>query len=332
MQAFCRLPGMRAGVFVASQGSVCSTPLASYQSPDDRTGVPVWDFETLIDGSVEVRCRDAANWTVRIATHLSEIDCGRSRPRWRAVMDELSQDGSVAIIGMAGRFPGAPNIDRFWEMLRDGREAVTFYSDDELLQAGVARAELDDAHYVKAAPRLEDAVHFDREYFGYSPREAELIDPQQRIFLECCVEALENAACDPERFDGSIGVFGGCALNVYQYALVEKSSRRPAFLELFAGHVYARQRQGLSYDKGILQAQLARAQRCGPDSMFHVARSRTFCAAKHPLRGMRRCAGWGRVNHPQLRKGRLWVCRRRNLFSRRPYPPIRFTCKRHCFR
>jgi phthiocerol/phenolphthiocerol synthesis type-I polyketide synthase E len=136
-------------------------------------------------------------------------------------MDELSQDGSVAIIGMAGRFPGAPNIDRFWEILRDGREAVTFYSDDELLQAGVVRTELDDPHYVKAAPRLENAVHFDREYFGYSPREAELIDPQQRIFLECCVEALENASCNPDEFDGSIGVFGGCALNVYQYSLIE---------------------------------------------------------------------------------------------------------------
>ncbi|WP_316203115.1 MULTISPECIES: SDR family NAD(P)-dependent oxidoreductase [unclassified Bradyrhizobium] len=136
-------------------------------------------------------------------------------------MGEPVEDMSIAIIGMAGRFPSAPSVDRLWEILRDGREGVTFYSDATLLNAGATASELNDPNYVKAAPILENATHFDAEYFGYSPREAELMDPQHRTFLECCVEALENAACSPDTFDGSIGVFGGCALNVYQYSLVE---------------------------------------------------------------------------------------------------------------
>ena len=127
---------------------------------------------------------------------------------------ELPLD-AVAIVGMAGRFPGAKSVDALWENLRLGRECVTFFSDEELLAAGVDRATLEDPDYVKACPFLEDPDLFDAAFFGMNPREAELTDPQQRHFLEVAWEALESAGYDPERYPGSIGVYGGSSRNNY---------------------------------------------------------------------------------------------------------------------
>src|SRR5262249_51467485 len=121
----------------------------------------------------------------------------------------------VAIVGMAGRFPGAASVDQFWENLEAGVESISFFSDAELLDAGVDPALVFNPNYVKAAPILEDPSLFDAPFFGYSPREARFLDPQQRIFLECAWEALEHAAYDPETYQGRIGVFGGAALNTY---------------------------------------------------------------------------------------------------------------------
>lgn len=132
---------------------------------------------------------------------------------------EISDDermSSVAIIGLAGRFPGAPDVDAFWRNIRDGVESITFYSDDELREAGVEDAYLASEHYVKAAAVIEGADLFDARYFNLSPNEAQYIDPQQRLFLECAVEALDNAGCDPDRFEGAIGVYAGSALSFYE--------------------------------------------------------------------------------------------------------------------
>ncbi len=127
-----------------------------------------------------------------------------------------SFDGSeIAIIGMVGRFPGAPNLDQFWTNVRDGVEAITFMSDEELLVRGVPQALLMDPHYVKAVAMLADIEYFDAEFFGINHREAELTDPQQRIFLECAWEALEHAGYNPATYRGPIGVFGGATLNTY---------------------------------------------------------------------------------------------------------------------
>jgi len=117
----------------------------------------------------------------------------------------------VAVIGMAGRFPGARNTSEFWKNLCDGVESITFLSDEELQQAGVDQAVLGDPRYVKAKGVLADADMFDASFFGMNPREAELTDPQQRVFLECAWEAIENAGYDPESFEGSIGVFAGAS-------------------------------------------------------------------------------------------------------------------------
>ena len=104
----------------------------------------------------------------------------------------------IAIIGMAGRFPGARDIDELWQNLRDGVESIAFFSDEELASSGIDPTVLSDPNYVKARGVLEDAEWFDASFFGFTPREAELMDPQHRLFLECAWEALEHAGYDAE--------------------------------------------------------------------------------------------------------------------------------------
>ncbi len=121
----------------------------------------------------------------------------------------------IAVIGIGLRFPGAKNAEEFWENLINGVESIEFYTDEELEKAGVQRELLKDPNYVKAKPAVNNVDMFDAAFFGYTPREAELMDPQQRIFLECAWEALERAGYDPEKYEGSIGVFAGTSISTY---------------------------------------------------------------------------------------------------------------------
>ncbi len=121
----------------------------------------------------------------------------------------------IAIIGMAGRFPGSPSLERFWRNLREGAECVTFFRDEELLAAGVDAAELANPLYVKARALLDGVELFDSAFFGFTPREAEVLDPQHRLFLECAWEALETAGYDPDRVSGRVAVFGGAGSGSY---------------------------------------------------------------------------------------------------------------------
>jgi non-ribosomal peptide synthase protein (TIGR01720 family) len=121
----------------------------------------------------------------------------------------------VAIIGMAGRFPLAKNVSEFWERVRDGVECISFFTDEELIREGVDSAVLADSNYIKAKAALEDIDLFDAGFFGFSPKEAETMDPQQRFFLECAWEALENAGYDSERYREAISVYAGVSLNSY---------------------------------------------------------------------------------------------------------------------
>lgn len=116
---------------------------------------------------------------------------------------------SIAIIGMACRFPGARNLEAFRRNLAAGIESITFFSDSELLNAGVEKTLIERTNYVKAAPMLEDIDQFDAAFFQYSQRDAEIMDPQHRLFLECAWEALEHAGHAGTRHDCAIGVFGG---------------------------------------------------------------------------------------------------------------------------
>jgi acyl transferase domain-containing protein/acyl carrier protein len=125
---------------------------------------------------------------------------------------DLSQ---VAIIGMAGRFPGAPDVESFWDNLSRGQEDIASLSDEELVASGVDPALLRRENYIKAKGVLAGGDLFDAGFFGYSPREAEVMDPQHRVFLECVWQALEDAGCDPQSFDGRIGLFAGSSLNSY---------------------------------------------------------------------------------------------------------------------
>src|ERR1700755_826668 len=86
----------------------------------------------------------------------------------------------IAMIGRAGRFPGAGNVEEFWRNLREGVESISFFTDEELLDAGVPPALLDDPNYVRAGGTLDDVELFDASFFNYTPREAEIMDPQQR--------------------------------------------------------------------------------------------------------------------------------------------------------
>ncbi|MHC5066398.1 MAG: beta-ketoacyl synthase N-terminal-like domain-containing protein, partial [Planctomycetota bacterium] len=121
----------------------------------------------------------------------------------------------IAVIGLAGRFPGAQEIHEYWRNLRDGVESVRFFSDEELIAAGVDPATVNKPNYIKASAILDDVQGFDPAFFGISVKDAAIMDPQHRHFLESCWAALEDAGHDPARFDGSIGVFAGCGMNAY---------------------------------------------------------------------------------------------------------------------
>jgi acyl transferase domain-containing protein/acyl carrier protein len=124
----------------------------------------------------------------------------------------------IAVIGKAGRFAGAGDLAALWRNLAAGVESISFFSAEELRASGHDPALLDDAH-VPARGVLDGADLFDAEFFGYSPREAEVIDPQQRIFLECAWQALEDAGYDPLRTSGLVGVYGGLSTNTYVHNL-----------------------------------------------------------------------------------------------------------------
>ncbi|MGK3998768.1 type I polyketide synthase [Sorangium sp. So ce1024] len=121
----------------------------------------------------------------------------------------------IAIIGMAGRFPGAPDVATLWRNLCAGVESVAVLSEDELLAAGVDPALIARPDYVRARAVLDDIDLFDAELFGFTPREAAALDPQHRLFLECAWEAFENAGIDPERAGGPVGVYAGSSLSGY---------------------------------------------------------------------------------------------------------------------
>jgi acyl transferase domain-containing protein len=128
---------------------------------------------------------------------------------------KLNQETAAAVIGMDCRVPGAENAAQFWANLAGGVESVTFFTDEELREAGIGEETIQDPNYVKAAGTLKNPESFDAEFFGYTPAEAVFIDPQQRIFLETCLHALEDAGYNPHTYAGSIAVFGGMRMSTY---------------------------------------------------------------------------------------------------------------------
>lgn len=155
----------------------------------------------------------------------------------------------IAIIGMSGRFPQAPNVQIFWENLKAGKECITFFSLDELKREGVSEADALAENYVAAAGAVRDSTFFDAGFFAMTPREAELTDPQNRIFLECAWEALEDAGHDPASFPGAIGVFAGKSMSEYllfALARAQQALQGVNLFQLFLGN-----------DKDFLATQVA---------------------------------------------------------------------------
>jgi len=133
------------------------------------------------------------------------------------INDQTSQDDlkGIAVIGMAGRFPKANDIRQFWQNLRNGVDGLTFFSDDELLAEGLDPEIFNQPSYVKAGAVLADIDQFDAQFFGYSPKEAEMMDPQQRLFLECAWQALENSGYSTNYSKEKIGVYAGSNWSTY---------------------------------------------------------------------------------------------------------------------
>jgi acyl transferase domain-containing protein/thioesterase domain-containing protein/D-arabinose 1-dehydrogenase-like Zn-dependent alcohol dehydrogenase/acyl carrier protein len=121
----------------------------------------------------------------------------------------------IAIIGLAGRFPQAIDLEYFWTLLKNGREAVVEFSDEKLLATGIDPALLQHPDYVKSGMVIPGIADFDADFFEMSARDAEITDPQQRLFLECAWQVLEQAGYPPATTDASIGVYAGVSDNRY---------------------------------------------------------------------------------------------------------------------
>ncbi|MDR5652846.1 type I polyketide synthase [Ruixingdingia sedimenti] len=126
-------------------------------------------------------------------------------------------DTDIAIVGMAAHLPGAGSVAAYWDNLCNGIESIRRLGDDDLRAAGESAARMRQPNYVPAAATLDGFERFDAEFFGFSPKEAAIMDPQHRQFLEVAWEALEDAGHPPEGFPGQIGVFAGCGMGSYFY-------------------------------------------------------------------------------------------------------------------
>ncbi len=170
------------------------------------------------------------------------------------IPEETEVFDGVAIIGMAGRFPGARNLDEFWANLIAGKDTITRFQ-PETMEAGNTASREQAADYVHARGVLEDVAMFDAEYFGISPREAERMDPQHRLFLEACSNALEDGGYGSPTYPGEIGLFAGCSLNTY--LLANLMHDRAALEELTGSYQVGEFQVALGNDKDFLTTRVA---------------------------------------------------------------------------
>jgi len=146
----------------------------------------------------------------------------------------------IAVIGMAGRFPGADNITDFWNNLKNGIESVSFFSNEELLEAGIDENLINHPRFVKAKQVIEGKEYFDSSFFDYLPQEAGLMDPQIRIFHECVWEALEDAGYNPDDYTGLMGLYAGTSSNFAWEAFAMMSENEASIDSFTAGQLRGR--------------------------------------------------------------------------------------------
>lgn len=185
----------------------------------------------------------------------------------------------VAVVGMACRFPGAPTAEKFWQNLQEGRETTTFFSDEELLAGGADPDLLRDPRYVKAGQILPDVDRFDADLFKLTSDEAEILDPQQKQFLECALEALESAGYDQETYPGSIGVYAGVGMNTYLLRNLGERYRKASSLD--------RYRLMLANDKDFLATRVSyKLNLRGPSVNINTACSTSLVAVHLACMGL----------------------------------------------
>ncbi|MEM7125912.1 MAG: amino acid adenylation domain-containing protein [Chloroflexota bacterium] len=182
-----------------------------------------------------------------------------------------NQNRDIAVIGMACRFPDVDSVDEFWEKLRDGIELVSTFSDEELLAAGVDQTLLENPAYVNVGARIADAAQFDAHFFGFTPNEARLLDPQHRFFLECAQTALDDAGYDPATYDDAIGVYAGAGMNTYLHNNLSFAESMDDSVKIF--------QHAISNDKDYLPTQVSyRLNLKGPSVNVQTACSTSLVA------------------------------------------------------
>jgi amino acid adenylation domain-containing protein len=145
----------------------------------------------------------------QLSRYLKEKNTLQDSPIQASVTTAKSISKDIAIIGMAGHFPGADNISQLWDNIKKGTESISFFTPSELIAAGVDQMQMDHPGFVPAAGVVNNKDQFDSYFFDYLPGEAAVMDPQTRIFHQCVWEVLEDAGCDPQRYPGTIGLYGG---------------------------------------------------------------------------------------------------------------------------
>ncbi|MCP5108055.1 MAG: SDR family oxidoreductase, partial [bacterium] len=185
----------------------------------------------------------------------------------------------IAIIGMSGRFPGANNVDEFWENLKNGVNSIRFFTQEELWEkSSVDPESIKAPNFVPAKGIIENVEAFDALFFGYSPIEAELLDPQIRVFYEICWEALEDAACDPATYPGTIGVYAGGSSNRYWEVLTLITGKQDVLGTFSAGTMV---------DKDYLSSRVSnKLDLRGPSVSMHTACSTAMVATDLACRGL----------------------------------------------
>ncbi|MDR6887271.1 MULTISPECIES: polyketide synthase [Variovorax] len=186
---------------------------------------------------------------------------------------------AVALIATAGRFPGAADVEQFWDNLVAGRDTISFF-DDETLDAGVSEALRSDPAYVRARGVIEGIENFDAAFFGIGPKEAALMDPQQRVFLEICWECLERAGYVPDAAPGPVGVYAG----MYNASYFQRHvSTRPDLIEAVGEFQVM-----LANEKDYITTRVAnRLNLTGPAVSVHTACSTSLVAVAHAFHALR---------------------------------------------
>lgn len=185
----------------------------------------------------------------------------------------------VALISMAGRFPGATDVEQFWENLCEGRDSISFFN-DESLDLSVSAALRTDPTYVKARGVISDVEMFDAAFFGINPKEAQLMDPQQRVFLEICWECIERAGYAPDQCPGTVGVYAG--MNNATYFL-QHVQQHPALVEAVGAFQVM-----LGNEKDYIATRVAhRLNLTGPAISIHTACSTSLVAVAQAFHALR---------------------------------------------